>query len=105
MDIIKLAWMPPAKIAFERLAKRARDAGRHDEFKLAHNEIVVALRDNDQAFAKGELLFKTRKAGGEVRHWVNRFISVCYAVFREEKAGWILKYNVVPDDWPELRPH
>jgi hypothetical protein len=98
---MKLAWMPIAKTAFEELRKRANEAGKHDEFVQAHNEVVLALRDFDTAFVKGELLFNTRKAGGEVRLWVNRIICVCYAVFREEQAGWILKYKAMPDEWPD----
>jgi len=83
------------------LKKRATEAGKRREFVEAHNEILLALRDFEAAFTKAELLFQTKKAGGEVRLWVNRVIAVCFALFREEKAGWILKYKGVPESWPD----
>lgn len=101
MPSVKFTWTPSAKSQFEELRKRASDAGKHQQFVRVHNEIVTALRDLKMALEKGELLFATRKAGGEVRHWVHQFISVCYAVFRDEPAGWILKYRSVPDSWPD----
>lgn len=93
--------MPKSQLQFEELRKRAMDKGRRDEFIQVHNEIVIALHDLVQAFEKGELLFRTRKAGGEVRHWVHKFISVCYVAFRREQVGLILNYQPVPSSWPE----
>jgi hypothetical protein len=84
---MELAWMPIAKLAFEDLRKRAGEAGKHDEFAKAHNEIVLALRDFDTAFAKGELLFRTQKPGGEVRLWVNRVIAMRF-IARSGPAGF-----------------
>jgi hypothetical protein len=100
MPLIKVVWMPASKATFDALKKKAIEAGKYQELMTAHNEILSALRDSDSAFEKGELLFKTRKASGEVRLYVNRCISICYVVFHDENAGWILKYNAVPDEWP-----
>lgn len=98
MERISLAWTPSAKAAFEKVQDRAIKAGRHTDFKQVHNEIVLSLRDPKLAFEKGEIQFKTKKASGEVRHWVHGFISVVYAVLRDEKAGWVLRYDLVPED-------
>jgi hypothetical protein len=101
MSIMKLVWKPAAEDAFKELKKRATKAGKLAELMQAHNEMVLALRDPQMAFVKGELLFKTQKPGGEVRLFVNQVISVCYAAYRDEKTGWILKYKAVPDEWPQ----
>src|SRR5438034_1091094 len=105
MPTIKLTWMPHSRAEFERLKKRAVGAGKRDEFLRVHNEIVRALRDSDLAFEKGELRFRTRRPGGEVRLWVNEFIAVGYVVFREPYVGWVLKYSVVPEEWPQQGSH
>jgi hypothetical protein len=98
---VRIEWTLASKAQFDGMRKRALDVGEQDQFKEAHNEIVVALRDLAQAAEKGELLYNTRRRGGEVRHWINCFISVCYVIFREEQVGWILAYKFVPGSWPE----
>jgi hypothetical protein len=46
-------------------------------------------------------LYGTRKPGGEVRQLLHGFISVVYAIFAKKHVGWILKYQPVPESWPE----
>jgi hypothetical protein len=101
MAAVKMEWTRTSKSQFDELKKRAIDAGEYEQFKQAHNEIVVTLRELSQALQKGELLFNTRRPGGEVRHWIHRFISVCYVVFRNEQVGWMLAYQSVPESWPD----
>jgi hypothetical protein len=104
MAALRLEWTPSAKAEFEALRQRARDTGEAERFKQIHNEIVLALRDLDQALERGEREYSTRRPGGEVRHWVHHFLSVYYVVFREEQVGWIMKYQCVPESWPEDEP-
>jgi hypothetical protein len=92
MPDLKIAWMPASEASFKQIRERAITAGKYSEFMQVHNEIVLILRDPNQAFEKGELLFRTRKPGGEVRLLVHDGISVCYAVYRNEMAGWVSKY-------------
>ena len=95
MPTMKMIWMPAAHAAFETILKQARNTDKYIEFVNAHDDVVRIVRDEILAFEKGELLYKTKKPGGEVRHLVHAGISICYAVFRDEKAGWITKYNAV----------
>lgn len=101
MSIIKLIWTPAAKVGFDELQNKAREAGKVHEFVRAHNEVVLALRDPQSAFERGELLFTTQTPSGEVRLFLYQMISVCYVVYRHEPTGLILKYKSVPDEWPE----
>jgi len=101
MAALRLEWTQASKAHFDALQKRAKDRGAADQFKQAHNEIVAALSDHTNAMELGEVLFKTRKPGGEVRHWVHRFLSLTYVVFRQEQIGWILRYQAVPETWPD----
>lgn len=101
MPALKLEWTPLSRSQFEKLRQRAIATGRHADFAALHNEIITTLSDLDRASEKGEPLYNTRKAGGEVRHWVKRFIAVSYVLFREERIGWIVKYLPVPESWPE----
>jgi hypothetical protein len=95
-----MEWTKSSKAQFEELKQRSRDADHYEQFRQAHNEITTALRDLDQALEKGEAQYSTRRPGGEVRHWIHRFISVTYVVFRAEQVGWILSYQLVPASWP-----
>jgi plasmid stabilization system protein ParE len=101
MATLIIEWTRASKSQFDELRQRAIDTGNYEQFKQTHNEIVVALRDLAQAREKGELLYKTRRPGGEVRHWIHQFISVSYVVFGEEEVGWILAYRSVPESWPD----
>jgi hypothetical protein len=101
MASLRMEWTATSKAQFDELRTRATSKGEYGQFAEAHNQIAVALRDPDQALEKGELLYKTRRPGGEVRHWVHRFISVCYVVFRAEQVGWILSIKSVPESWPD----
>ena len=105
MPPFRMEWTRSSKSQFEALQERAIQAGRHEQFRQAHNEIVAALRDLSQALEKGELLYHTRRPGGEVRHWIHQFISVRYVVFREEQVGWIVAYQSVPESWPDRETH
>jgi len=100
MATLRVEWTTSSKAQFDELRKRAIGNEQYDQFRQTHNEIAVALNDMTQACEKGELLYKTRMPGGEVRLWVHGFISVCYVVFRAEQVGWILKYSSVPASWP-----
>jgi len=100
MSSMKMIWLPAAEADFKRILNRAKEKGKFREFAEAHNEIVKIIRDEETAFAKGEILFNTKTPGGEVRILVRDGISICYAVFRIEKAGWILKYQTAPGIWP-----
>jgi hypothetical protein len=102
MASLKMEWTLASKAQFEELRQRAAGAGKKEQFNRVHNEIVFALQELTQALEKGELLYNTRRAGGEVRHWIHRFISVCYAVFRHEQVGWVVAYKSVPASWPEV---
>lgn len=101
MPALKLEWTPLSRSQFEKIRQRAIDTGRYADFAAAHNEIIATLSDLDSASEMGEPLYNTRKVGGEVRHWVKRFIAVSYALFREERVGWIVKYVTIPESWPE----
>lgn len=95
-----MEWTPVARAEFDSLKRRAMEAGVFEQFRLAHNEIALTLKDLDQALLKGEPLFHTRKPGGVARHWVCQVISVWYVVFRDEQMGWIIHYKPVPETWP-----
>jgi hypothetical protein len=97
---MKLVWTGASRLQFDKLRQQAAATNKLDEFIKVHNEIVMSLRDIDQAIEKGEPLYHTRKSGGEVRQWVHEFISVSYAVFRDERVAWITKYQPVPASWP-----
>jgi plasmid stabilization system protein ParE len=101
MAALRMEWTRAAKTQFEELKQRARETGNYERFRQAHNEIAAALRELEQALEKGEVQYNTRRPGGEVRHWIHRFISVRYVVFRAEQVGWILAYQSVPASWPE----
>ncbi|MCI0739064.1 MAG: hypothetical protein L0Y72_08470 [Gemmataceae bacterium] len=101
MPAVKVHWTRLSKPQFDDLRKRAEESERLAEFSRAHNEIVLALRDLDQAMTKGEPAYRTRKSGGEVRKWVHRFIAVSYAVFPEDQVAWVLKYQPVSSSWPD----
>lgn len=101
MPLLQLTSTQTANQQFIDLRQRAAAVGQLDRFAATHNEILATLRDLDQALAKGERLYHTRKQGGEVRHWVHEFISVTYVVFPKELVGWITKYLPVPASWPE----
>ena len=90
---MKIVWTPPAQASFDLTRKRAIASGVYPKFMKSHNEMILILRDSDLAFEKGELMFRTRKFGGEVRVFVHGGLSVSYTVFRDEKAGWINKYS------------
>jgi hypothetical protein len=100
MAALRMEWTLSSKAQFEELKKRAAATGKGEQFKQAHNEIVNTLREAASALEKGELLYRTQRPGGEVRHWICHFLSVCFVVFRDEQVGWILKYNSVPESWP-----
>ena len=93
MATLRLEWTPSAKAEFEKLKKLASERGKLDSLAINHQEIVDTLTDLGNALVKGELLFTTRKPGGEVRHWVCGAISVCYVVRRDDSVGWILRYT------------
>ena len=96
----KLEWLQQSKAQFEELRTRAMNAGQAETFRRLHNEIATALRDLHQALEKGEVMYKPRRPGGEVRHWVLENISVWYVVFPREQIGWILEYATTPHSWP-----
>jgi hypothetical protein len=100
MAVVKMAWLPSSRDQFEKSAQQARDAGRLSQFQQVHNDIARALADLDAALANGEVLISTRKPGGEIHHWLYQFISVWYVLFRQERAGWILRYQLFPEMWP-----
>jgi hypothetical protein len=100
MATLRLEWTNSSKAQFEELKRRAIEHEQYDHFRQTHNEIVITLKEMTQACEKGELLYKTRMPGGEVRHWVHGFVSVCYVVFRTEQVSWILQYRSVPESWP-----
>ncbi len=64
MPAVKVHWTRLSKPQFDDLRKRAEESERLAEFSRAHNEIVLALRDLDQAMTKGEPAYRTRKSGG-----------------------------------------
>lgn len=98
---MKVLWTRPAELRFEELRSRAIDTGNLPQFIHAHNELVARLRDPHQAATMGEPLYRTRLPGGEVRHWIHRFIAVTYAVFPGEQVVWIVRYQSVPESWPD----
>ncbi len=100
MSLLKMAWTPRSEAQFGEFRIRATKAGKYDEFRLTHNDIVRALRDLDQAQEKGERLFRTKKQGGEVRHWVYKHVSICYTIFPQLRVGWIVSYQPTPASWP-----
>jgi len=101
MSALRIEWTVVSKQMFEELRKRAIAKGKHEEFARIHNEIAASLRDLDRAVEMGEPLYRTQLPGGEVRHCVHRFISVCYVVFKERRVGWVLQYRSVPENWPD----
>lgn len=100
MAAVKVAWLPSSKLQFEKCAQRAEDHGEFDQFKRTHNDIALALAGLDSSLAKGEVLYRTRRPGGEIHHWVHQFISVWYVIFRQEQLGWITRYQFFPETWP-----
>ena len=65
-----------------------------DETARAVDEKLLPLAAG--AFEKGEMLFHTKILGGEVRHWIQDCLSVCYAVYRHEQAALIFKIQYLP---------
>ena len=96
MPSINMDWMSRARARYLELRDRAKRDGRLAEFDRIHGEIMDALEDLKKAEPNGERQNKTKKAGGQVRHWIHRNISVCYAVMRYQRVGWILKYESLP---------
>jgi hypothetical protein len=87
MPVLKIVWMPASEATFKALRQRPIDAGRYTDFMQAHNEVAIAVRDPELAFEKGELLYRTRKPGGEVRVWVNRMIASVTRFFAMRKRA------------------
>ena len=102
MPALKIVWLDLSKQQFEELRRRAVDTNRYPDFVRRHNEIVGILRDLDRATQRGDPLFHTNKPGGVVYHFLHDFISVTYAIFAQERVGWVMKYLPVPASWPEL---
>ena len=101
MPTLKILWTHLSNRQFDELRQRAADTNHLDEFIKAHNEIVTILRDLDQATKKGDPLYKMKKPGGVVRHFLHEFVSVTYTVLADEGVGWVIKYVPVPACWPE----
>jgi hypothetical protein len=98
---LKMIWTQIAKRQFDEFHKRAIDTKHSNEFIKAHNEVVEILADLERATERGDPQYHTKKAGGIVRHFLHRFISVTYCVFAEERVGWVIRYAPVPPSWPE----
>jgi hypothetical protein len=101
MPTLHLDWTPVSKPMFEFWKTRAAERGRSPEFATVTKEILIALQDLDQALERGEAPFQTKLPGGIARHWVHEFISASYVVF-PEKMGWILRFECMPESWPDL---
>lgn len=101
MPAVRMDWIATSRTQFELIRQRASDAGKHEAFRQAHAAVVNSLRDLSLASQNGEKLYNTRLPGGEVRHWLCGFLSVCYVLFPAERVGWILKYSTVPASWPD----
>ncbi|MBI3823370.1 MAG: hypothetical protein HY289_11930 [Planctomycetes bacterium] len=100
MTALKMDWATPAKKQFDELHQRATATSKLDEFLSAHKELMKILADFEQAIAKSDPLYNTKKPGGVVRHILHRFLSVTFYLFPEKRIGWITKYQAVPTTWP-----
>jgi hypothetical protein len=100
MPALKIVWTPASNRQFGELRQRAAEKGRLDEFANTHAEIVEILSDLDQAIEKSDPLYRTKKPGGIVRHFLHKCISVIFCIFPTDLAGWIVTYRAVPASWP-----
>jgi hypothetical protein len=96
----KIDWTGKAKEQFRSILQRANHAGQLESLIEVHDEMLRLLCDVDTAMGKGEILFSTKKAGGEVRHWIVEMFSICYAIFPEQQVAWIVKCATIPEKWP-----
>lgn len=99
MPALNIVWTSTANGQFRETRKRAAASGRLSDFDKIHSDIVEILCDLDRALEKSDPLYRTKKAGGMVRHLLHKCISVTFCVFDAEQVGWITKYQLVPADW------
>jgi hypothetical protein len=100
MSKCKIDWTGSAKEQFRSILQRAIDGGQLESLVKVHDEMLRLMCDVDTAMSKGEILFSTKKAGGEVRHWILEMLSICYVIFPEQQVAWIVKCATIPENWP-----
>lgn len=92
---MKIEWTKDSLAQFEAARSFAGKTGRSDRFTTAHNEIVPLLADPVHGAEAGELLFRTKLDGGEVRVCARHPVSVVCVMFPAKMVGWIWKYDLM----------
>lgn len=101
MTALRIVWTGSSRRQYDELQQRAANTNRLEEFANNHSQIVAILRDLDRAIEKSDPLYRTKKPGGVVRHFLHRFISVTFCVFAAEQLGWVIRYLPIPANWPD----